>query len=164
MNPVTTNRDLTTTRPLTFICWIVAALLLAMPPVALAQDEPAPTSDIEDTRTQYPVLLRNSYFSLNLGYIDYGFSARQLEPGFSAESIDIPRVAVRAVLIGHQFTPYFSVQAHYARPVQYVSYRNVNGEQAGHHVWMHFGGVTAKSQVPLSDRIAVYGEAGIGLT
>jgi hypothetical protein len=164
MNPVTTDRDLTTARPLTFIRWIVATLLLATPAVAFAQDGPAPGSGKEDTRTQYPVLLRNSYFSLNLGYIDYGFSPQQLEPGFSAESIDTPRLAVRAVLIGHQFTPYLSVQAHYARPVQYVSYRNVNGEIAGHHVWMHFGGVTAKSQVPLGRRAAAYGEAGLGLT
>src|SRR6187399_1371344 len=165
MNPVNTSIDLTA-RPLGFLAWIVATLLLALqvPAAVFAQGGPAPADDTEDTRTQYPVLLRNSYFSVNLGYIDYGFSPQQLEPGFSAESIDTPRLAVRAVLIGHQFAPYLSVQAHYARPVQYVSYRNVNGEISGHHVWMHFGGVTAKSQIPLSRRLAVYGEAGLGLT
>jgi len=153
-------------RVLILLSSVLTTLLLALnaPSPAFAQDAPATSGDSQDTRTQYPLLLRNTYFNINIGYLDYPFSQQQLEPGFSAESIDIPRVAVRAVLIGHQFTPYFSVQAHYARPVQYVSYRNVNGEQAGHHVWMHFGGVTAKSQVPLSNRIAAYGEAGIGLT
>src|SRR6188768_2381803 len=108
MNPVKSGIDITARR-LAFIPTIVATLLLALhaPTVAFAQDEPAPGSGAEDTRTQYPVLLRNSYFSLNLGYIDYGFSPQQLEPGFSAESIQTPRLAVRAVLIGHQFTPYF---------------------------------------------------------
>ena len=68
------------------------------------------------------------------------------------------------MLIGHQFTPYFSVQAHYLRPVQYLAYRNINGADVSGHVWMHFGGVTAKTQVPLGRRASVYGEAGLGLT
>jgi hypothetical protein len=110
------------------------------------------------------MLLTNSYFSLNVGYVDYPFSTNQLEPGFAAQSITIPRLAVRAVLIGHQFTPFFSVQAHYARPVEYVSYRGINGEEGAHHVWMHFGGVTGKTQLPLGRRVSIYGEAGLGLT
>jgi len=145
---------------------LIATLLVAMlaPLLASAQDTPLAGDAAGDTRTQYPVLLRNSYFSINVGYVDYAFTEQQLEPGFAAESIDIPRVTVRAVLIGHQFTKYLSVQAHYARPVQYVSYRNVNGDLAGHHVWMTFGGVTAKSQVSLNHRISAAGEAGVGLT
>jgi hypothetical protein len=146
---------------------IVAAVLLFTlhdSHAALAQEAPSPRAEAADTRTQYPVLLRNSYFSLNLGYIDYGFTNLQLEPGFSAESIETPRIAVRAVLIGHQFHRYLSVQAHYARPVLYASYHTINGEPGGHHVWMHFGGVTAKSQVTLSRRLSAYGEGGLGLT
>jgi opacity protein-like surface antigen len=139
-------------------------LILQVASPALAQDAPAPLADARDSRTQYPLLLRNTYFSINIGYLDYPFTQQQLEPGFQADAIDIPPVGVRAVLIGHQFTKYLAVQAHYARPVQYVSYRNVNGDQAGHHVFMHFGGVTAKSQVALSSRVAAYGEAGIGVT
>jgi len=164
MNQVNIGIDITARR-LTALS-IVAALLftLTTPSLVSAQDGPKASEELADTRTQYPFLLRNSYFSINLGYIDYAFTAQQLEPGFTAEAIDIPRLAVRAVLIGHQFTPYFAVQAHYARPVQYVSYHNVNGEIAGHHVWMHFGGITAKSQVALNRRISAYGEAGIGLT
>jgi hypothetical protein len=130
----------------------------------LAQDAAAGDSGSADTRTQYPALLENSYFSLNVGHIDYPFTAGQLEPGYTAGGIDIPRIAVRAVLIGHQFTPWLAVQAHYARPVRYVSYRNINGEEGGHHVWMHFGGVTAKTQFALGRKMAVYGEGGLGLT
>lgn len=144
---------------------LAALFVLCTAAAAFAQDPPAASATArEDARTQYPVLLANSYFSVNIGYIDYPFTQQQLEPGFQAQAIEIPRLAVRAVLIGHQFTPYLSVQAHYSRPVQYVSYRNVNGEQAGHHVWMHFGGVTAKTQLPLGRRVSVYGEGGVGLT
>src|SRR5436305_7213285 len=95
---------------------------------ALHAQEPDPEPDAHaDTRAQYPVLLANSYFSLNVGYIEYPFSARQLEPGFQVDSVSIPHVGVRAVLIGHQFHKYFAVQASYLRPVRYVSYHGVNG-------------------------------------
>jgi len=129
-----TGSDIAVRRVLVLASSIVATLLLTLntPSLAFAQDAP-PAADSQDTRTQYPLLLRNTYFNINIGYLDYPFTQQQLDPGFTAESIDIPRIAVRAVLIGHQFTPYLSVQAHYSRPVQYVSYRNVNGEQAGHH-------------------------------
>ena len=142
---------------LAVLCFLAAA------PSGRAQD-PAPAAAQEDTRTQYPRLLVNSYFSINIGRIDYPFTTAQLEPGFTTATIDIPRIAVRAVLIGHQFTPYLSIQAHYLRPVQYLAYRQINGEDVSGHVWMHFGGVTAKSQLPLGRRAAVYGEAGVGLT
>src|ERR1041384_4151528 len=78
----------------------LVALGTAQP--GLAQDQAGGSATREDTRTQYPVLLANSYISLNVGYVDYPFSTKQLEPGFAAQSISIPRVAVRAVLIGHQ--------------------------------------------------------------
>ena len=163
MNHVRIGVDIAARRAVRYLA-VVFLLTLDVSAPGFAQDAPVTTEQGTDTRTQYPVLLRNSYFSINLGYLGYDFTAKQLEPGYTAESIDIPRLAVRAVLIGHQFTPYFAVQAHYARPVQYVSYHNINGEIAGHHVWMHFGGVTAKSQVPITRRISAYGEAGIGLT
>ena len=145
--------------------WFLSVLVCLLGTVgpAFTQDQPPPAT-AEDTRTQYPALLVNSYFSVNIGRIDYGFSREQLEPGFSAESIHNPRIAVRAVLIGHQFAPWFSVQAHYLRPVEYMGYRNINGDGTSGRVWMHFGGVTGKTQVPLGRRVAIYGEAGIGLT
>jgi hypothetical protein len=36
----------------------------------------------EDTRTQYPPFMVNSYFTLDVGRIGYVFSGDQLEPGF----------------------------------------------------------------------------------
>jgi opacity protein-like surface antigen len=146
---------------------LAAALLLCLAPVASAQQpqqlqqpEPAAT----DTRTQYPALLANSFFSVNVGRIDYPFSAAQLEPGFTAGAIEIPRVTVRVALFGHQFNRYLSAQATYMRPVQYVSYRTINGAEGGHHVWMHFGGVTLRPQLPNGPRVTLYGEAGLGIT
>jgi hypothetical protein len=118
----------------------------------------------EDTRTQYPAFLADSYFAVSLGSIDYGFSGRQLEPGFQAEAVDVPPAAARVALFGHEFNRFLSAQLTYMRPVLYVSYRNVNGDQALHRLLVHFGGVTLKPQLPVGRRVSLYGEAGLGLT
>ena len=148
-------------QPLRSAALVLLALLIVHP--ARAQEAPPPAA-AEDPRAQYPTLLANGFFSVNVGHISYPFSSRQLEPGFSAASINIPHVTLRLVLFGHQFNKYLSAQATYMRPVRYVSYRNVNGETGGHHVWMHFGGVTLKPQLPITPRVSLFGEAGLGMT
>jgi hypothetical protein len=117
-----------------------------------------------DTRTQYPAFLVDSYFGLSLGFIDYDFSARQLEPGFAVQTVDVPHVAGRVALYGHQFNRFLSAQLTYMRPVLYVSYKNVNGDQTGHHLFTHFGGVTLKPEFPVTPAVSIYGEAGLGIT
>jgi hypothetical protein len=117
-----------------------------------------------DPRAQFPALLRNSYFSVNVGAIDYAFSGAQLQTGFRVGSVTVPHTAARVALLGHEFTRYLSVQGTYMRPVHYVAYRDVNGDQSVHHVWMHFGGVTMKVRAPVAGRVSVFGEGGLGIT
>jgi hypothetical protein len=113
-----------------------------------------------DTRTQYPWLLQNSYISINVGAIDQPFSQAQLEPGFRATSIDVPRVDVRVMLIGHEFNRFLSAQASYMRPLNYVSYASVRpGDADRHHVRVNFGAVTLKARVPVARRWSAYGES-----
>jgi opacity protein-like surface antigen len=119
----------------------------------------------EDTRTQYPALLQNSFVTINAGAVNQPFSQDQLQPGFRAASIAVPRAAVRVMLFGHEFNRTLSVQASYMRPVNYVTYTGVNGADAGrHHVRVNFGGVTLKARRPVAGRISVYGEGGLGFT
>jgi hypothetical protein len=118
-----------------------------------------------DTRTQYPRLLQNSYISINVGTIDQPFSQAQLEPGFHASSIEVPRIDVRAMLIGHEFNSFVSAQASYMRPLNYVSYESVRpGDVDRHHVRVNFGAVTLKGRVRVTRRWSAYGEGGIGFT
>ena len=63
---------------------LVAGLLLCPCASAFAQGS-------DDTRTQYPRLLQNSYIAINVGAVDQPFSQQQLQPGFRAASIDVPR-------------------------------------------------------------------------
>src|ERR1039458_9338986 len=49
------------------------------------------------------------------------------------------------------------------RPVYWVKYQNVNGDQGSHSVWMNVAGLTAKSRLPLTRTLSVYGEGGLGI-
>lgn len=124
--------------------------------LALALKSPAPSHP-------QPRWLVNSYFAVNAGWLSQSFTARQLEPGFQAASIDEPHAAARVVLAGHEFTPHVAAQITYMRPVRFVSYRDVNGDASGHHVWTAFGGASVKARAPIAASAAVYGEAGLGI-
>ena len=156
------------------ISLVVSATLLYAAPAVFAQQDAAaegappaearqaPASD--DTRAQYPGFLANSFVSLNVGYIDYPFSALQLEPGFQVESIEAPHVAARAALFGRRFGRYFSGQVSYMRPVKYVRYQNINGVETSRTVWMHFGTATLQTHLPIGSRLSVFGEGGLAIT
>ena len=137
-----------------------AARQAETPPAA----PPPPASQREDEgRAQYPPLLANSFVSANVGFINYPFSDRQLEPGYRAESVYVPHVAVRAVLFGRHFGKYLSAQASYMRPVRYVKYRQIEGAGT-RSVWMHFGTVTLLARAPAGSRFSIYGEGGLGIS
>jgi hypothetical protein len=121
--------------------------------------------EADDARTQYPRVLQNSYITISVGAIDQPFSQAQLQPGFRAAAIHVPRVDVRVVLFGHEFNRFLSVQASYMRPLQYVTYTSVrDGDAGGHHVRVNFGAVTVKARAPLRRRLSAYGEGGLGFT
>ena len=137
-----------------------AAAFLFLSAAASAIAQPS-----DDTRTQYPRLLQNSFISINVGAIDQPFSQAQLEPGFHAASIEVPRADVRVMLIGHEFTRVISAQASYMRPLNYVTYASVRpGDVDRHHVRVNFGAVTLKARLPVARRWSAYGEGGLGFT
>jgi hypothetical protein len=118
----------------------------------------------DDARTQYPPFMADSYFSFTVGSIGYLFSGTQLEPGFQAESIDKPRLAVRVDFFGHHFTRNLSAQVTYMRPVRFVGYNNVNGTATTRQVSNAYAGLTFVWDVPLNARVSAYGEGGYGVT
>jgi len=113
-------------------------------------------------RTQYPPVLRNSYFGVNIGYIGYNFSQQQLQPGYTAASIHIPHTAVQIVL-GHQFNKYISAELTYSRPVGFVEYQNINGSGRDYEVGMNITGLTINPSLPVSKKITVEAKAGIAI-
>lgn len=116
-----------------------------------------------EKRIQYPAALKNAFFGVSIGYINYPFTNAQMERGFSAEEIQVPHTAVRMVLYGRQFNKHLAAQVTYMRPVDWVKYRNVNGDGKVHSVWMNVAGLTLSGTLPLSRRFALNGEAGLGI-
>lgn len=117
----------------------------------------------QDNRTQYPTGLKNAYFGVNIGYINYPFSMQQLEPGFTADAVSVPHTAVRIVLYGCPINKYLSARITYMRPVNWVQYKNVNGDRQSHSVWMNIAGLTLQGQLPISKKFSVTGEAGLAV-
>ena len=137
----------------------VAAMIFCAATCAAAQEP----SD-EDTSTQYPSFLANSYFTFDVGKIGYLFSSNQLEPGFTVESVDVPHLAVRVDFFGHRFTKNLTAQVTYIRPAQFVHYNNVNGNHETSQVSMAYAGLTFGWDVALAERVSGYLEAGWGVT
>lgn len=117
----------------------------------------------QDTRTQYPKLLSNAYFGVNLGYINYPFTNANLAPGFQAQHVKVPHLAIRITLFGYRFNEHLSAQITYMRPFNWVEYENVNHDSALRSVWMNVGGLTLKGSLPLAKKLSLFGEAGLGL-
>jgi hypothetical protein len=117
----------------------------------------------QDTRAQYPPVLSNSYIGVNIGYINYPFSAAQLEQGHTVQSVKVPHTAVRIILFGHQFNKYISAQISYMRPVNWVEYKNIDGDQSNRTVWMNAAGLTMISHLPLGKKVSLSTEAGLGI-
>ena len=119
----------------------------------------------QDTRVQYPTFLSKAYFGVNVGYINYPFSNAHLETGYSAQEVTIPHIAARITLLGYRFNKYLSAQITYMRPVEWVTYKNVSGDpnENKHSVFMNVGGLTFTSSVPISKKVSLFGEAGLGL-
>lgn len=116
-----------------------------------------------EKRIQYPGALKNSYFGINIGAINYQFSGAQLEPGYTVEKVQVPPMAVRLVLFGYQFNKHLAAQITYMRPVDWVKYKNINGNTKSHSVWMNVAGLTLAAQLPLHKKISLFGEAGLGI-
>lgn len=117
----------------------------------------------QDNRVQYPPALKDSYFGVNIGSINYPFSANQLKAGNTVGSVRVPHTAVRIILLGHQFNKNISAQITYMRPVSWVEYRNVNGDGLTHTVWMNVAGLTVAARLPLGKKISLFSEGGLGL-
>lgn len=124
---------------------------------------PSDAGDDEKKRTQYPTWMQDSFYEFSIGYIDYPFTTDHLIPGNSAGSIHIPHASARVTFMGHRFNRYLSGQLSVLRPAWWVRYRNVNGTDDSPTTWTSIGSITARGTLPLTERISLIGEGGIGI-
>lgn len=121
----------------------------------------------QDERAQLPLALRNAYFGVSVGSINYNFSIDQFQApvGYRFHSVAVNHPAVRLVLYGYEFNKYLSAQLTYMRPVSWVFYYyDIKGEiNTRSSVWMNIGGLTLRPQLPLNKKFSLNGEVGLGI-
>jgi hypothetical protein len=126
--------------------------------------ESTASNSLENPRGRISRIVSNSYVGVQAGYIGYAFSNAQLQPGFQAQSVQVPHLVTRFVLLGHEFGKYVSGQVSEIVPGHPVTYQNVNGDQADHQLWMNnLAAFTAKARLPLGRKWSLYGEGGLGV-
>jgi hypothetical protein len=132
--------------------------------VVLPPGQSAASASVQTQRVRTSRFLSNSYVGLQIGSIGYAFSNVQLQPGFQAQSVQVPHLAMRFVLLGHEFNKYFSGQVSELVPSHPVVYQNVNGDLGSHDLWMNnIAGFTVKARLPLGKRWSLFGEGGLGV-
>jgi hypothetical protein len=117
----------------------------------------------QDKRAQYPGLLSNAFFGVDLGYINYPFTNEHLAQGYSAANVQVPHLAIRITLFGYRFNKYLSSRITYMRPFNWVEYEDINGDRARHSVWMNVGALTMRGQLPLGEKVSLSAETGLGI-
>jgi Outer membrane protein beta-barrel domain/Lipid A 3-O-deacylase (PagL) len=122
----------------------------------------------QENKAQIPKFLQQSYFEVNVGSINYPFSASNFENiGYSlTTAVEVPHIAARIVLAGYEFNKYLSAQITYMRPVIWVKYRykeDIQEYEYLNSVWMNVGGLTIKPSLPIGKNFSLYGEIGLGL-
>jgi hypothetical protein len=123
----------------------------------------------QDERAQLPLALRNAYFGVSVGSINYDFGASQFmahaPAGYTFNSTDVNHPAVRLVLYGYEFNKYLSAQLTYMRPVSWVFYyyNRGNEQNVRSSVWMNVGGLTLRPQLPIAEHFSLNGEFGLGI-
>jgi hypothetical protein len=132
--------------------------------VGLRPEQSTASASVQNQRVRTSRFLSNSYVGLQIGSIGYAFSNAQLQPGFQAQSVQVPHLATRFVLLGHEFNKYFSGQVSELVPSHPVVYQNVNENLGSYSLWMNnIAGFTVKARLPLSKRWSLFGEGGLGI-
>jgi hypothetical protein len=137
----------------------VLFIILCFSNTLLAQNDSADKKN----RLQYPAGLRNANYGVSIGYIHYNFTDNQLEQGFKVASVQVPHIALRVNLIGYKINNNLKINGHYMRPLGWVEYKSINGDNKTHTVWMNIAGVTLQQQFHLQKGLSIYGEAGLGI-
>ena len=117
----------------------------------------------QDERAQIPTILRNAYFEINVGSINYNFGQASLQSGYTLNSVKVPHAAVRLVLFGYEFNKYLAMQINYMRPVKWVRYHYAGANTGEGNVWMNVGSLTLKPQLPIGTKFSIYGEGGLAI-
>lgn len=129
------------------------------------------------TPEQMPGWMKKMSFEAGPAYIQYPFSAAQLNQGFTAREIVVPNIAFKMGLT-YRVNPYLSAKMSYLMPSAWVTYTvetskstvDATGPDETLHntvltrpVWMNYAGFTLNGHLRINDKLEAVAEAGTAL-
>ncbi|OGT45076.1 MAG: hypothetical protein A3E82_00985 [Gammaproteobacteria bacterium RIFCSPHIGHO2_12_FULL_38_11] len=115
-----------------------------------------------DSRSQLPPSLNNTYVGLGAGYTDIPYSNADLLNGFQAASFSNPHFGLN-VYIGHYFNRYLAAEISLMRPVKWAYAYGIQTPNDWHSIWVSLFGISLRPTLPLSNKLSLYGLAGLGI-
>lgn len=113
-------------------------------------------------RAQLPPELNQTYMGFGAGYTDIPYSNSDLINGIRATSFKNPSFGLN-VFIGHFFNPYLAAQVSLMRPVKWAYANGIQTPTDKHSIWISLFGVALRPTLPVSERMSLYGLAGVGI-
>ena len=141
---------------------IVKKLIVAFCTVSIISPIFADAKYPPDEREQTPAILNNTYFGLGIGYTDIPYSNSNLVNGLQATSYSNPNVGLN-VFLGHYFNRYLAAEISLMRPIEWSYAYGVSSTNSKNSIWTSLFGVALRPTLPISQRINLYGLAGLGV-
>ena len=138
-----------------------AWLLILLLPISSVQAQVDSTTSLNGY--QYPPGLLNGNFGVSLGAFHYAFSSAQLEPGYTVASVRTPPLGVSVQLYSVPVTKHIAASVYYMRPVLFVEYNSINGDNKRYLITPNVGAFTLKTNLPVQKRSSVAIEAGFAV-
>ena len=101
-----------------------------------------------------------SFYGLEIGSLNTRFTASSLEPGYKVSSVSALPVGLRLTLIGYRFNKHLLAFITYMRPVDWVKYNSINGDNKSHTVWLNYGTFSLSGNLPLTKKMSLNSELG----
>lgn len=112
--------------------------------------------------TALPSWLDGTYVGFGAGYTGFGYSNRDLGGGFAATGFENPRVGLNAYA-GHELSDKLSLQLGLMRPIKWVYVNGIQGPADRQSVWVSVFHLALRPKLRLSEKLELYGLAGLGL-
>lgn len=115
-----------------------------------------------DAREHFPAAFRNSYVGFGADYTNIPYANKHLINGFRAQSFTNPSFGLN-VYIGHFFNPYLAAQISLMRPIKWAYANGVTQPNSKNSIWISIFGLTLRPTYPITDKLSLYGLAGLGI-
>lgn len=145
------------------LCFCVSLFLLTSVALADSQtDISVDTHYVPGKRAQLPPEFDDTYLGFGAGYTDIPYSNSDLINGLKANHFTNPNSGLN-VFVGHFFTPHWALEASLMRPIAWAYANDIAYPGDRHSIWVSLFGIDVRPTLPVTPRLSVYAQAGVGV-